>query len=139
LPDHPGGQRYCGVAFAIGNKGYIGMGSDTTFDVHDLSDFWEYAPVSTGLQEHSLQMNSVTVFPSPAHEIIMLEFLDGSQYGDQIKVECFDGDGKKVFSKNTVLKDKKVMLDVRDLTAGLYFVNCTKKCQLIGTAKFVVQ
>jgi N-acetylneuraminic acid mutarotase len=40
----PGAARYNAVAFSTGNKGYVGLGTDSR--INALSDFWEYDPAS---------------------------------------------------------------------------------------------
>ncbi len=40
--DVPGGDRVFSESFSIGNKGYVGLGAVSIFDVH--SDFYEYTP-----------------------------------------------------------------------------------------------
>src|SRR5688500_9723242 len=42
--NYAGGKRYHAAGFAIGNKGYVGTGRDTTFS--NKIDFWEYDPVT---------------------------------------------------------------------------------------------
>jgi N-acetylneuraminic acid mutarotase len=42
--DFGGGRRYHATGFAIGNKGYVGTGRDTTFN--NRNDWWEYNPVT---------------------------------------------------------------------------------------------
>jgi len=45
--DFPGGVRFDAVGFSIGNKGYIGMGTDDGFFTErEQTDFWEYDPAS---------------------------------------------------------------------------------------------
>jgi len=39
-----GAARFNAVGFSIGNKGYVGLGSDSR--INALSDFWEYDPAS---------------------------------------------------------------------------------------------
>lgn len=42
-PDFPGGARYGAIGFSIGNKGYIGLGTNKNIRYRDL---WEYHPAS---------------------------------------------------------------------------------------------
>lgn len=42
--DYGGGQRFGAVGFSIGNKGYIGLGTDQNYA--DPNDFWEYDPLT---------------------------------------------------------------------------------------------
>jgi type IX secretion system substrate protein/galactose oxidase-like protein len=42
--DYGGGNRFAAIGFAIGNKGYAGLGSDSTG--MNQQDFWEYDPSS---------------------------------------------------------------------------------------------
>jgi hypothetical protein len=46
--DFPGEERMGAVIFAIGNKGYIGLGQRITFDNSQqfLKDFWQYDPAT---------------------------------------------------------------------------------------------
>jgi len=45
--DFAGGKRVYAIGFSIGNKGYIGTGSDSWWaDGNYFRDFWEYDPVS---------------------------------------------------------------------------------------------
>ena len=46
IKDYPGGLRSAGVAFALGNKGYVGLGYDNSAVY--TGDFWEYSVDSNG-------------------------------------------------------------------------------------------
>lgn len=41
-----GGPRMKATSFSIGNKGYVGTGSDNGLDARVTKDFWEYDPVA---------------------------------------------------------------------------------------------
>ncbi len=62
LPDFPGGKLFGGAAFAINNKGYVGMGSDTIFNTHYSDMLWEYDPALTAIAE--LNQNSIAIYPT---------------------------------------------------------------------------
>lgn len=42
--DFEGGVRYLAVGFSIGNKGYVGTGSDNVYPLNFKKDFWEFSP-----------------------------------------------------------------------------------------------
>src|SRR3990170_6969521 len=60
----PGMARDDASAFSIGDKGYIGTGTNGT----NLQDFWEFdADFATGIEEANNNI-SVSVFPNPMTE-----------------------------------------------------------------------
>jgi N-acetylneuraminic acid mutarotase len=43
VADFPGSARETAIGFSIGNKGYVGLGTDATYSDKN-KDFWQYDP-----------------------------------------------------------------------------------------------
>lgn len=131
LPDFPGVARFDGAYFSINNKGYIGLGSDTTtYTTHYLDDLWEYSFDSvTVLSESIYQANGIRVYPNPAvHEI---RFSSNDQTSLPLEVTLFTSQGRSVMSFTH--NDEKP-ININTLAPGIYFLKILQKST--GTTHF---
>ncbi|MBL7897360.1 MAG: multicopper oxidase domain-containing protein [Crocinitomicaceae bacterium] len=77
-------------------------------------------PSAIGLDE-SEKENSLTVYPNPANDILTV-ILDNHPESGMVKYEIVDISGKIVAMGNCIVYDKKMQLDVSELSPGTYLV-----------------
>jgi hypothetical protein len=137
LPNHPGGKRFTGISFNIGNKGYIGLGSDTgQFNLRYSADFWEYSPSTINSNELT-EESTLIVFPIPAQEIIHIKLPQACLNMQTILVECYDIKGKRIISTFSKIKNNQLAVDIDDFSRGIYTLIVSDGVIKIGAIKFL--
>lgn len=71
-------------------------------------------------------INNIICFPNPATDYITVEIVDGDQL-EKIILYSIEGKVIKVFKFKVFLE--KVKIDLSNVTAGMYYLNCTSKNQ----------
>jgi hypothetical protein len=92
------------------------------------------APVNTGIanvQHHS----GIRMYPNPAQTEVVLESLNGQSLS---QVRILNQTGITILNKTLNGQDKQVMLDVRLLLPGMYFIECTTS-QQTAVLKLMIQ
>ena len=138
LPDFPGGKLYEGVSFAIGNKGYVGMGSDTALAALNYVDlFWEYG-LSTGINDIGNTSSSLKCYPNPAVNKLTVE-LNSELNTAKTQIQIYDMNGKLV--KSSIIKKvtHSIELDVSNLLRGNYSLCLIQKTAVVSKCKFTKQ
>jgi N-acetylneuraminic acid mutarotase len=84
------------VTFSIGNRGYMGTGSDDIYPGGlDRSEFWEYGPVTTGIDETGFSNNEIKIYTS--QNILKIEFTKSIEKDLYLKI--FNLEGKIIYSE----------------------------------------
>ena len=98
---------------------YVG---DVTVDVTSLQNAINAALAATGIEEPTLGISSMNVFPNPAIKLTSISFsLDKPS---DVKAELFNIDGqmiKNVFDGKLLQGENKIQLDLSKMSAGIYF------------------
>lgn len=89
---------------------------------------------SSGIQESLLQEFSITAFPSPAEDILKLEF--NTDHPEKLICHIYSIDGRLM--KSFPLSEKEYQLDVSSWSHGKYIVQATMDNHLLSSTKFVV-
>ena len=111
------------IAFAIGNKGYMGLGRDASNNI--LTAWCEYTPSSQGVEEAEASMQ-ISVQPNPVTDILKIE-LDKA---NDVTVEVYSTTGQLV--KREMLKGSDhYELNVSSLAKGMYYVKIGKSVSKI--------
>jgi hypothetical protein len=100
---------------------------------HNGCEQKSYYRVPTGVKNVTGNLGDVKVYPNPAAQYVNVEISNTS--GGSFKVEVMNMLGQQVSSQN-VIGDKAV-IDVAELAAGVYFVDCYRDGVKFATEKFV--
>lgn len=136
LPDFPGGKIYAGVSFAIGNKGYVGMGSDNFLTTPDYLDmFWEYG-LTTGINDIENVSRNLHCYPNPVSSILTIELNSIISSKETYQIQIYDMNGKLV--KSTTVKEVSdaIELDLSNLSNGNYSLNLVQNSNILSKGKF---
>lgn len=63
--------------------------------------------------------DQVNIYPNPAQDEIIIDFLDGYVHAQEVKL--YDLNGKEV-NVHVKMEDRKIVLDVQDICNGMYFL-----------------
>ncbi|MEJ6800114.1 MAG: T9SS type A sorting domain-containing protein [Crocinitomicaceae bacterium] len=111
MADFPGTKRRFSTGFSIGERCYLGTGTNGT----NLNDFWEFD--ASGLADVSeiFDESSFSVYPNPAVDFVEFH----SEKSLSFDVIVFNASGKKVNTLNT--ENGSVRLNRNSLSGGSYF------------------
>lgn len=132
LPNFPGQPHFEGAYFSIGNKGYIGLGSDTASFTHYMNDFWEYAP-TVGINETENSEN-ISLYPNPSGGIFYFKI--------KTKKECeffiYDITGKLIMSADFKIKSETASMDLRKFAKGEYVYRIVSQSTVLEEGKLIL-
>lgn len=117
------GLREFASTFSIGNKGYVGVGWINDGNLH--SDFWEYTPDTvclTGIEEVKNSDFQLHVSPNPSKDFININWSSNTIIKTSIEISIWDINSKKVFYKNVLVSNNNLIVDFRNFTKGVYFI-----------------
>ena len=116
------------IGFAIGNKGYIGVGINL-FGV--LTDLWEFNPeIVTSIQTKTETLD-FTVFPVPTANFINIE----SKFIRNATCIIIDLMGKKILEKH--LEENKTQIDMSNILPGVYTIRIS--CDKFAVVKKIIK
>ena len=157
----PGSARTDGVAFAIGNKAYVGTGYDATFTTQ--SDFFVYtgelidttvidttvidttvdtdSTVINYILNHSIGASHALLFPDPVIDLATITItvvLPGNT-----ELEIYSTEGKKIPGSYINLQEKsshKAVWQFRknNLTPGIYYYRIRSGDTILSSGKFTL-
>mgnify|MGYP001070432254 CR=1 FL=1 len=127
LEEFPGTSRRFGSSFSIGDRSFVGIGTNGT----NFSDFWEFDADLIGLSTDYLSVEQVSVYPNPAVEEINVK-LDAFK---EFEVTLYDNQGKVVNSSKTTTGQCKILRD--NLPAGNYFVRISVLGNYLGSKTII--
>ncbi|MEW6470237.1 MAG: kelch repeat-containing protein [Bacteroidota bacterium] len=127
-----GTERANAAAFAIGNKGYFGTG----FDSVPTTDFWEFDPTFTGIDEPDYSDVSIKIYPNPASDYAHFS-ISTAQNIEQAFVSLYDLHGKLV--RRLEFSGAEVSLPCSGLPPGTYVYTINdKKDYHLGNGKLIL-
>lgn len=88
------------------------------------------------LSSEGFELNSFTIFPNPAKDVVYLKF-DRTQI-DQLNIFIYNIQGKLVLNSAEAVHNDKMELDISGLTAGIYFITA-KNDKHIWNQKLIVK
>ncbi len=113
----PNPARGYPVSFAIGNKGFFGLGNSSSF----YNDWWEYTPdTTTGITDIQSSINDIQLFPNPAKDFIKVSINNKQQKTAVKKIAITDAVGKTVYS--STIESNEIEMDVRQFAKGVYTI-----------------
>ncbi|MDX2359791.1 MAG: T9SS type A sorting domain-containing protein [Crocinitomicaceae bacterium] len=126
LPDFEGTSRRFASGFSIGNKCFLGTGTNGT----NFNDFWQFDALASSVNELN-DIGTVNVFPNPAstYTRIVVEKLT------QFEVEIYDLTGKLIRKEMT--STNEIMLDRGTLNTGVYFYSILQNGTVLYSNKLI--
>ena len=119
----PSPPRAACFSFAIGNYGYLGLGTDSNFDLPSgyPNDFYKFYPDTlTRLNSLTVSMNVISIYPNPTHKLLNLNF--NRQLHGLATLSVMDITGKGMLSYKCLIVNEHLSIDISSLTAGMYFI-----------------
>ncbi|MCX6312471.1 MAG: T9SS type A sorting domain-containing protein [Bacteroidetes bacterium] len=120
MANFPGSARSNAVAISCpNNKAYMGIGYDSLY----RNDWWEFDPLSNGINENHLGDNQVAIFPNPMVESTTINF-DAAlvNANEKITISIFDMQGKEI-QKFEMKNETQIKVDREGMSPGIYLVN----------------
>ncbi len=136
LPDFPGGKMYSGVSFAIGSKGYVGMGSDTLLAIPNYLDmFWEYG-LTTGIDDIGDVSQNLHCYPNPVSDKLTIKWSSDFITNSTAHIQIYDMNGRLV--KSSIIKNASNFLElhVTGLSKGNYSLTLVQNSEVVAYSKF---
>ncbi len=100
---------------------------------HNGCEQKSYYRVPTGIKNITGTMGDIKLYPNPAEQYVNVEVSNTS--GGSFSVDVMNMLGQKVSSQNMI--GDKAIINVADLAAGVYFVDCYRDGVKFATEKFV--
>lgn len=132
----PGTARANAVAIACPNgRAYMGTGYDSLF----RNDWWEFDPLSNGVNENQLDESMMSIYPNPMSASATLSF-DNSSFilNEKLTVSIFDLNGRML--RQLEMKNTNVLQIERDgMASGIYLVNVSSATHGSVTKRLIVE
>lgn len=125
LEDFPGTNRRFGNALQIGNRCYLGIGTNGT----NFSDFWEFDKLAS-LKEQFNDHN-FSCYPNPASDVINFQTKEGTEFSLIVS----NAMGRIVLEEKS--SGGKIQLQHGDLPNGIYFYQIQVGSAIVRTDKFI--
>ena len=122
--------------FSLNNKGYLGLGSDTVFYNHYLSDVWELSidpssvhpePVGTGLE----------IYPNPAGNSIKFKFDGNLKMMPHDRISYFDSNGRCIETNVVTSPGAYLQKEISHFPKGMMFVKIGRNNELVCATSFL--
>lgn len=128
ISDFPGLARRYIDGFVVGNKAYMGMGTNGT----NLKDLWEFNPANTVELPTENQDESIQLYPNPVVDIVHLSIpkqLISSQ------VFLANSTGNIVFQ--STLNSEETSIDLSTYARGVYYLSVIQDNRLSANRQIV--
>jgi hypothetical protein len=126
-----GTARGVAGSFSIGNKGYIGLGYDSS---GGTSDFWEYAPDTlTSINKNKIN-SSISIFPNPFSSSTTLNITDNFS---NVTLTIYNTLGQEIKSIKNI-STQTIILGRDNLENGIYFIHLTQDNKIVATEKIII-
>jgi len=128
-----GSSRRFTVGFNIGDRGYIGTGTNGT----NFKDFWEYDPLLMSQEELGNKV-SIKPYPNPASDYLTVSI-------DGISTDLLQPEGKFILCdyvgrvvKQVIVTNNSFTVDVKNLSTGNYIYHLLSEFKVLGTGKIII-
>ncbi|MBI3511608.1 MAG: T9SS type A sorting domain-containing protein [Bacteroidetes bacterium] len=133
MHDFPGTARSNSVAVSCpNNKAYVGLGYDSLY----RTDWWEFDPLSTGINENVIPENAVNIFPNPMTDAATIS-IDAQYLNSATQICIYDLNGKMVRELSTK-NNSQLKITREDLSPGIYLLNVRSQNKQV-TKKLIVE
>jgi N-acetylneuraminic acid mutarotase len=134
----PGASRTVSVSFTIGFKGYVATGSSDS--VGYLTDTWEFANISEGVNEIADSKTSVQLYPNPNNGQFTIQLANSQQPITNSQVEVYNMLGEKVYSNSFNTQHSTFKIDLSGESTGVYLYRVISEAgNVISDGKFIIQ
>jgi N-acetylneuraminic acid mutarotase len=130
LSDFPGNSRRFTVGFSIGNRAYMGTGTNGI----NMNDFWELDQIIS-TDEINANEISVNVFPNPATELVRFNVV-GNNFSAKT-ISLYDLNGSLIDQQT--FNGSNVEIVRGDKAAGMYFYQIQSEGKTIKTGKLIFE
>lgn len=137
-PPFPGKSRFEGMYFSLNNKGYLGLGSDTVFYNHYLSDVWELSIDPTSVQnEPNGKGRGLIIFPNPASNTITMKVSDNQELLPHDRISYSDSKGRIIESNVLETNSNCIQKDVSHFPEGMIFIKVVRNNVTLFSSSFL--
>jgi hypothetical protein len=91
-----------------------------------------------GLNEETKQRPKVLVYPNPAHDYLAV-FVPAAMSTQQLQIQLLNIEGKVVLEDQFTQSDATYLLELKNISAGLYVLKVMQNGELLQTEKVVVE
>lgn len=127
LEEFPGTSRRFACGITMGNRCYLGTGTNGT----NFNDFWEFDAIA-GLEE-TFDKNQFTCYPNPASSEIHFK----SDNLNEFEICLFNNLGQRIQSNYTTIG--QVDMNLEELPSGLYLYQVIEKGTVKHSDKLIVK
>ena len=125
---HTAAKGYIAFVYYIEGNHWFEMSIDSVATTAELV---------VGISKHEIDMqNSITVFPNPVNNQLIVE-IAGQARNDVWNIEIYDIFGRTVLSKE--VSNDKTMVDMSNLSSGVYILRVESKDKIVGRKKIIKQ
>jgi N-acetylneuraminic acid mutarotase len=126
LEEFPGTSRRFGSTFSIGDRSYVGIGTNGT----NFADLWEF-DAELYLSAEYLDFKDVSLYPNPAVDHINIRL----ETTPNFEVSIMNSQGQQV--RTIVSSNGAAYIERKNLPAGIYFAQIRVNEHYLGTKKFI--
>ncbi|MBN4071375.1 T9SS type A sorting domain-containing protein, partial [Crocinitomix catalasitica] len=132
LVDFPGlGRRYPD-GFEIGDKAYVGAGTNGT----NLKDLWEFNPANA-LSVGNNKNITINAFPNPSSEYVIFDLGGASSLlNDDTELHLINLQGQSIVKR--LVTDAKLKIDLTGFTSGTYLYVLKNKTKIVTRGKIQI-
>jgi N-acetylneuraminic acid mutarotase len=132
LEEFPGTSRRFSAGFSIGNKCFMGTGTNGT----NFGDFWQFDALAN-FEGQNMENLSIKAFPNPATDYVNFEFEGSESFSSSaMQLTITSVTGQKVYSQP--VQSTKIKVITASYQKGTYIYHLSNKNKLIKTGKFIV-
>jgi N-acetylneuraminic acid mutarotase len=127
LEEFPAMARRFTSGFAIGDKGYVGIGTNGT----NMRDFWEFDELLSGVDEN--EMVVAEPYPNPSTDQVLFTV----NTNEPAYIRIFDPAGKEVYHSAVI--QNTLSITKNELNAGVFIYQVYTESQTLKTGKLIFQ
>jgi len=132
MQEFPAMARRFTNGFSIGNKGYVGIGTNGT----NFRDFWEFDEI-LAVPKNS---NSVLIsepFPNPSTDQINFTIQSNTISSSNIQVKVFDLNGREIYTE--LFQQSTLQISKDEIGSGVYIYQILAGNERIKTGKIIFE
>jgi N-acetylneuraminic acid mutarotase len=135
MANFPGTPRSNAVAVACpNNRAYMGTGYDSLY----RDDWWEFDPLSNGINENQLNEGMMNIYPNPMVASATISLNADFILNERLTLSIFDLNGKMI--KQMEMKNENaIQIDRDGMSSGIYLVNIASADHGAVTKRLVVE
>jgi N-acetylneuraminic acid mutarotase len=135
--DFPGIERLRAIGIATTTHGYMGMGAipgPTPPACIDTSDFWQFSPMSLGVQENDLN-NIISLYPNP---FVDKTNLHTNSIMKDATISIYNSNGQ-LAREIKHISGQDITIYREEFPIGLYLICLKEEDKIISTKKILIE